>query len=108
MIRINIELDDQGCLKNVHLSGHADGNAKGNNIICAAVTALSRTFGQIIESRTGIRSTGNAVSEGQLDDYVENVDAAQREWFRGVSDFFLHGIGRLSSEYPDTIMIEYT
>jgi uncharacterized protein YsxB (DUF464 family) len=107
LIRINIEIDDQDCLKYIHLSGHAGGGAGGYYIVCAAVTALSRTFGQVIENRIGICSSGNAASEGQFDIRIKDVDTAQREWFRGVSDFFILGIAKLARENPETMTIEY-
>jgi hypothetical protein len=106
LIRIAVSLDDDNCIKYLNLLGHADSGLRGNDIVCAAATVLSRTFIQVLVNENGIDATATTDKEGHLEIRLHNIDDNRREWFRGISDFCMHGIVRLAAEYPENITIE--
>jgi uncharacterized protein len=88
--------------------GHAPGSPAGENILCAAVSILLRSFARVIEDAHGIESEGSAPEPGVLDLTVRRIGKEKEEWFEGLSDFLMRGLSDLEREYPEELRIHIT
>lgn len=94
-----------GRVVRVSSRGHASGSPAGENILCAAVSVLLRSFARAVEDARGIDSEGNAPGPGILDLTVRRVDETRGEWFEGLSCFLVKGLEDLQSEYPEDLRV---
>lgn len=106
MITVRATVAQDGCLSSLAVTGHASLGAgpAGDNVICAAVTAIVRACADAVTNRESIRVSGRAASPGELHMVVE-AEEAEREWLRGVTDVLLTGIGRIAQESADDAVL---
>lgn len=104
MIRIDIRLHD-GLLKALTMSGHAsqESGARGNNLVCAAVSGLARSVGEAVATRIGITTDGQVLEDGNLKIQVLTVTEENRGWLDGVTAVLLAGAARMATEAPEDI-----
>ena len=107
MVRVRVVLDEWGLVRLFEAHGHAGSvhGTRGNNIVCAAATAIVRTVARQIAGHPEITSTAQAAGEGSLMVEISGVPMAIREWLRGVGDILVGGIGDLATEYPDDVRL---
>ncbi|MFP4375599.1 MAG: ribosomal-processing cysteine protease Prp [Spirochaetales bacterium] len=107
MIEVSLTLQDR-CATRLELQGHASsrGGPLGNNVVCAAVTSLVRSFADALlefEQEHGtLGVTGRAERPGELLIEVKHPDAAA-EWLGGATASVVAGIGRIANEYPEEV-----
>ncbi len=106
MVRVFFTLDPEGCLTRVKVSGHAGYGSRGQDIVCAAVTALVRTALHLLSGQKALGTVVHAGKEGIMEGTVTAYPAHLRAWLKGVTEFLVTGIADLKSEYPDYIEIE--
>ena len=100
MIEVLLLLDKSMCLVGLSTEGHALRKAGEASVPCAAVSSLVRTTARMVEGRTGIESSGSAPYPGSLQLTLHRVDAASREWLRGITDFLVVGLKDVEADYP--------
>ncbi len=107
MISLKIVLYPDGCLKLFKASGHARaGYKKGEDIVCASVTALLRTCAKLLSMQTDLITEGDAPEPGEMYLILHNPPADRIEWIRGITDFLLSGLKDLKSEYADFLRLD--
>ena len=106
MIFLEISLYPNGCINCLKARGHSNSGKKGYDIICAAVTALTRTTARLLSEDKSIVVNGNAPEPGMLDITIQALPAARTEWIKGITDFLLKGLFDLKEEYPDRLNIK--
>lgn len=99
---IEIELNDKG----ITVTGHAprpDGVPAGQNIICAAVSALTQTLLESLRQVAHVDLKNVAVSKG----YVSALwpDQLLNQKARALIDSYMIGITAISRDYPGNITI---
>lgn len=100
MIRLEAALDGQGVLVYYRAEGHAGAGWKGNDIVCAAVSALSRALVDALQGREGVRINVDAPERGRL--RVElSYDGGARYFLEGAGAVLLEGLGSVAEEYPE-------
>ena len=107
MIEANVVLDESGVLRSCRVLGHAGAGLHGSDIVCAAVSVLTRTIIRVLAERKDIKIRGNAPSRGEFNLEVEyEVEAG--EYLRAAGTFLIEGLKSVSEEYPDncTVNIE--
>ena len=100
MIRALITLEN-GILKSCRISGHAGAGPKGADIVCAAVSVLSRTACKTLSGRKGISVNSDFPERGE---FFLNVNAAgpeNLEFLAGIGSFLTEGLLSVSGEFPD-------
>lgn len=93
------------CMTHVRVSGHSQTDSGGMSVACAAVSALVRTAGRLIEADSTISSRGGAESTGELLLDIEYSDQ-HRKWLRGVTDFLVIGLKDVERDYPQECRVE--
>jgi uncharacterized protein YsxB (DUF464 family) len=100
MVRIDLVLDDEGLLVSCGVSGHAGAGARGNDVVCAAVSVLVRAAARTLSGREGIRVRGDAPDRGAF--WLEtDYSAAGREYLSAVGAFLREGLGSVAESYPE-------
>ena len=105
MIEVKLQVRD-GRVVRVSSRGHAEGSPAGENILCAAVSVLIRSFARAVEDAPGIESEGGAPEPGILDLTVLRIGKEKEEWFEGLSHFLVRGLRDLEGEYPEKLRIQ--
>jgi uncharacterized protein YsxB (DUF464 family) len=103
LINIHLELDQNGCLKYLKVSGHESHKQKGQALICAAVTFLVRTVAHILTSKKELMAFFNAPEPGCLEIKVNAPAGKWQDWLKGISETLVTGILDLQGEYPEMI-----
>lgn len=106
MIRLKISLYPDGCLKRFEACGHARAGEQGQDIVCAAVTALLRTSANLLSRKPDLEVDGNAPEPGMMNIYLHKPKPERIEWIQGVTDFLLFGLQDLKTEYPEKLCVE--
>jgi len=106
MITASAVIDNCSCLIDLDVSGHAGHGEKGYDIVCSAVTVLSRTAGRILISRFGENCMFESGERGSFKLKVLKIDEGKREWTEGITEFLLNGLSDLEREYPACIKLE--
>ena len=104
MIEVVLQVRD-GRIVRVSSRGHAAGAPAGENILCAAVSVLIRSFARAVEENPGIESAGDAPDPGILDLTIRRIDETTGAWFDGISSFLLKGLEDLAAEYPEDLRV---
>ncbi|QQO11135.1 ribosomal-processing cysteine protease Prp [Breznakiella homolactica] len=100
MITVDAVLDEAGLLKSCRVSGHAGAGPRGGDIVCAAVSVLTRTALQILSNREGITVRAGAPERGAF--WIETEYTGEGEVFLSAAGVFLiEGLRSVSREYPD-------
>ncbi|MCL2213670.1 MAG: ribosomal-processing cysteine protease Prp [Treponema sp.] len=100
MIEVEAVLDNSGILRSCKVSGHSGSGRAGTDIVCAAVSVLTRTAFSVLSGRRGIDVRGNAPEKGQF--WLEaGYTAEGKDFLFAAGEFLLNGLLSVSQEFPD-------
>ena len=98
MINIALYFDNVGLLKRCRAEGHAGADSKGNDIVCAAVSVLLRTYCTLLK-KAGIISKEDTPHRGAF--FLEAEATQETAFFLfAVGSFLKEGLQSVSEEYP--------
>ncbi|MDR2618857.1 MAG: ribosomal-processing cysteine protease Prp [Treponema sp.] len=100
MIRAEVVLDGSGLFRSCSVSGHAGAGPKGGDIVCAAVSVLTRTALQVLSGRKDIIVRSEAPERGVFRIEAEGAPES-REFLAAAGAFLQEGLLSVSDEYPD-------
>ena len=100
MIQVDMVLDEAGLLKSCSLTGHAGAGKRGNDIVCAAVSVLTRTLIRVLSGREGIKIRGSIPEQGNFWMEAEYTPEG-REFLAAAGAFLIEGLHSVSAEFPD-------
>ena len=100
MITIEAALDEAGILRSCTVMGHAGAGKRGCDIVCAAVSVLTRTALLTLSGREGIEVRGSAPRRG-IFSLEAGYTAGGRDFLAAVGAFLMKGLESVSQEYPD-------
>ncbi len=105
MLSVTVYRNPEGKIQGVQLSGHAGYREEGEDIVCAAVSALAENTVNSIEKLTGDEFEYCAVNEeeGFLSFRLKSVSADSGL----LLDSLLLGLQGIEESYGDHIQIEY-
>ncbi|MDR0377996.1 MAG: ribosomal-processing cysteine protease Prp [Spirochaetaceae bacterium] len=100
MIRIDACLDEAGLLLSCQVSGHAHAGPRGGDVVCAAVSILTRTAFRTFSGREGIILRGGAPERGV---FLMETDYSgkSRDFFSGAGAFLIEGFSSVAELYPE-------
>lgn len=87
-------------MKSCRVRGHAGAGPKGGDIVCAAVSVLTRTALRVLSRGEGITVRGTAPERGLVGMEIEYTGQG-REFLSAVGAFLLEGLESVAGEYPD-------
>jgi uncharacterized protein YsxB (DUF464 family) len=100
MIEIDLAVDEAGLLRSCKVRGHAGAGPRGGDIVCAAVSVLTRTALRTLSGREGITIRGSAPDRGFIS-IETDYTAEGRAFLSAAGAFFMEGLASVSEEYPD-------
>jgi uncharacterized protein YsxB (DUF464 family) len=100
MIRLEAALDGEGVLARYSASGHAGAGPAGADVVCAAVSVLSRSLVRALHGRDGVTVRSDAPEPGSFSVEIGYTDGV-REFLDGAGSFLLEGLASVAEEYPD-------
>ena len=93
-------LDEAGLLKSCRVSGHAGAGKRGEDIVCAAVSVLTRTVIRVLSGRKDVTIRGSIPEQGNF--WMEAEYRPEgREFLAGAGAFLMEGLLSVSAEFPD-------
>ena len=99
MIQADMVLDEAGLLRSCRLQGHAGAGKRGSDIVCAAVTVLTRTLIRVLSGREGIKIRGSIPEQGNF--WMEAEYSPEgREFLAAAGAFLIEGLLSVSAEFP--------
>ena len=100
MIQAELVLDEAGLLRSCRVCGHAGAAERGSDIVCAAVSVLTKTIIKVLSGRKGITIRGSIPEQGN---YIMEAEYTPegREFLAGAGAFLIEGISSVSAEFPD-------
>jgi uncharacterized protein YsxB (DUF464 family) len=100
MIEIEAVFDEAGLLRSCKVKGHAGVGLRGGDIVCAAVSVLTRTALRTLSGREGVTIRGSAPARGVIS--IETDYTPEGQAFLSAAGAFLtEGLVSVSEEYPD-------
>jgi uncharacterized protein YsxB (DUF464 family) len=100
MVEIDLALDDEGLLVSCGVKGHAGAGPRGGDIVCAAVSVLTRTALRTLSVKPGVTVRGAAPERGLF--FLEAACSGEgREFLAGAGTFLVEGLRSVVEEYPD-------
>ncbi len=103
MIRVRASVQGNGCLRTLEATGHASRVSSGFSPVCAAVTAILRTGGELLGAEKELKVRVSAPEEGSFTVQVGEVPADRVDRIQGITDFLLFGIQRLAEDAPGEV-----
>ena len=105
MIKADLVLNEAGLLRSCRVSGHSGAGKRGGDIVCAAVSVLTRTIVRVLSGREGITTRGEIPKEGIF--FLETEYTPEgREFLAAAGAFLIEGLLSVSEEFPDHCMVK--
>jgi uncharacterized protein YsxB (DUF464 family) len=79
--------------------GHAGAGKKGCDIVCAAVSVLTRTIIRVLSGRNGITIRGSIPGQGDFRIEADYTPEG-REFLEAAGTFLIEGLLSVSEEFP--------
>ncbi|MDR2701736.1 MAG: ribosomal-processing cysteine protease Prp [Spirochaetaceae bacterium] len=108
MISITVVLDDSGLLKNCDVRGHAGAGTQGLDIVCAAVSVLTRTALATLSGREGLTVQGEASRRGVFTLKTQALNETGWAYLYAVGNFLIEGLKSVAKEYPQNCTMKIT
>jgi len=106
VVRVQVRLDGRGCLRRLSACGHAGSGPPGEDLSCAALSALLRSVARLLYRAEGLEVAGQAAGPGALELEVLRWAPERGQWLRGVTDVLLSGLHDLREERPGSIELD--
>ena len=104
MIQAELVLDGAGLLRSCRVEGHAGVGSRGNDIVCAAVSVLTKTVVGVLSGREDISIRGSIPERGKF--HLEADYSPQgRDFLAGAGSFLMEGLLSVQAEFPDNCRV---
>ncbi|MDR0589776.1 MAG: ribosomal-processing cysteine protease Prp [Spirochaetaceae bacterium] len=102
MITIDVVFDVEGILKSCKVRGHAGAGPQGSDIVCAAVSILTKTALRTLTGREGIivRVPAGVPERGRFEMEIDYTGEG-RDFLAAAGTFLVEGLVSVSEAYPD-------
>jgi uncharacterized protein YsxB (DUF464 family) len=108
VIEIWVVTDEAGLLRRCEIRGHAGAGKLGSDVVCAAVSVLTRTALAVLEVREGLIVRGDAPERGVFTLETGTKSAEGRNFLAAVGTFLLEGLDSVACEYPKNCTMTVT
>ena len=108
MIRVSIQLDEDGCLRRLNAEGHSFRKGRDYSPACAAVSALIRTAAELCEAAGRVPARISLPEEGRISIEIDGTPPKDRGRNQGIADFLVCGLLRIEKEAPGELELTVT
>jgi uncharacterized protein YsxB (DUF464 family) len=106
VVRVRVDLDGDGCLRDLQAVGHAGSGKPGEDLTCAAVSGLLRSVARLLHGTEGLVVAGQAPGPGRLELEVVRISPERKDWLRGVTEVLLTGLFDFREEQAGSIELK--
>jgi uncharacterized protein YsxB (DUF464 family) len=119
LISIELSFDKRDLLKSCRVSGHAGAGPKGEDIVCAAVSVLTRTAYTVLSAREDLKIRASAPKRGEfqmeIDDFgasmlrgasAQGTLASDDSFLSAVGIYLQEGLQSVSAEFPHHVELK--
>jgi uncharacterized protein YsxB (DUF464 family) len=106
LICVSVRLDGEGCLRGLVAEGHSFLRGEEFSPACAAVSAFLGTAAALFGAENAAASRISLPSEGKMEMDIGEVPAAFLDRWRGITDFLVCGLARVSAEAPEDVKLK--
>ena len=100
MIQADLVLDKEGLLRACRVHGHAGAGKHGGDIVCAAVSVLTRTIIRVLSGREDITIRGSIPEQGDFSMETDYTPGG-RDFLAAAGAFLMEGLLSVEAEFPD-------
>ena len=108
MIEIKAVTDEMGLLRRCEVRGHAGAGKPGADIVCSAVSVLTRTALTVLDAREDLKVRGEAPERGVFTLEAEARSGTGRGFLAAAGAFLLEGLDSVAREYPKNCTMTVT
>ena len=105
MITVTVVQDNSGLLKSCDVRGHAEAGKRGNDIVCAAVSVLTRTAQAVLSKKEGITIRSETPHRGVFTLEIVTQNSEKRDFLAAVGTFLVEGLHSVAIEYPENCVM---
>jgi len=105
LIKVDIKVNGNGCIKELKAEGHGGVGERGSDILCSAVSVLLRSFAKVVYTSEAIKTEGKASERGSIYLLIRNVPGEKITWLQGMSGLVITGLRDLEREFPGNIRV---
>jgi uncharacterized protein YsxB (DUF464 family) len=105
LINIELSFDKRDLLKSCRVSGHAGASPKGEDIVCAAVSVLTRTAYTVLSSRKELKVRASAPKRGEFQMEIDGF-GSDDSFLSAVGIYLQEGLQSISVEFPNHVTIK--
>ena len=103
MVDVVLRCTQDGEFRELQASGHANFAARGNDIVCAAISVLSRTAESFLIKDVNVGVLVNAPQPGQYALVVTDSSRHNIEQLRFLALFLTEGFTGLQRDFPENL-----
>jgi uncharacterized protein YsxB (DUF464 family) len=104
MIGIDAAFDEAGLLRSCEVKGHAMAGPAGYDVVCAAVSILTRTAFRVLSEKEGITLRGGASERGVFR-METDYEGAGKEFLAASGAFLMDGLTSVAEMYPEHVTV---
>lgn len=104
MVTIIISRDSKGRIGAFRVEGHAGYGSRGNDIVCAGVSALTQAAVIGLEDYLGLQPQV-LIEPGLLECYLDDKPMEQGAKIEAILETMLLGLRSMAAQYPDRVCI---
>jgi uncharacterized protein YsxB (DUF464 family) len=104
MISIGVTLDEERLLISCEVSGHAEAGSAGFDVVCSAVSILTRTAFRVLSERDGVALRGGALGRGNFRMETDYLSGG-KGFLSAASAFLLDGFESVAEMYPEFVKL---
>ena len=104
MIQAELVIDNEGLLRFCRVEGHSGTKPRGNDIVCASVTVLTKTIAIVLAKSKDITVRGNNPERGSF--LLEaDYNPEGKEFLRGAGSCLIEGLQAVEREFPQYLKV---
>lgn len=105
---VEISLSRKGNLFSVSFDGHSGCSSRGNDPVCAAVSAIVFNFLVYMESRCSAEISSKKIDPGRAGCSAEFRILEKQDEFLVLFRYFVFSLNQIASRYPEFVSIDLT
>lgn len=100
MINIDASVNGAGLLVSCEVTGHAGAGPRGGDVVCAAVSILTRTAFRVLSSTEGVKLRGGSPERGVFK-MEADYSGTGLDFLSGAGTFLIEGFSSVAELYPE-------
>jgi len=106
MVEVNFKQDDDGLWRGFHVSGHAGHSVKGEDIVCAGISAVTQTAVLGLKSYLSVQRLSLSKKSGFLNCIIHDSKDAEVSEVQAILQSAYLGLKAMEESYAGYLTVE--